>query len=95
MSQERQNPIVPPPLSIDPLSAIDRLGPTYPTPSTAVLPSIPRSPQESLMSNSSVDGRIYRFDIVIAIRGKMADPTLQQTGCRSAANSSSDVWFWG
>ncbi|KAL8770752.1 MAG: hypothetical protein Q9209_003619 [Squamulea sp. 1 TL-2023] len=58
---------MPPPLSMEPPTSIDRNGPAYPTPSSAsaTIPSgIPRSPQEPPPSHTIIDGRKYSLEIV-------------------------------
>ncbi|KAL8912152.1 MAG: hypothetical protein Q9171_002786 [Xanthocarpia ochracea] len=69
LSHERQNimPPMPPPLSMEPPTSIDRNGPSYPTPSSAsaTIPStIPRSPQEPPPTYTVVNGKRYSLEIV-------------------------------
>ncbi|KAI4283431.1 MAG: hypothetical protein L6R38_002153 [Xanthoria sp. 2 TBL-2021] len=69
LSHERQNimPPMPPPLSMEPPTSIDRNGPAYPTPSSAsatIPTSLPRSPQEPQPTHTVVDGKRYSLEIV-------------------------------
>ncbi|KAI4278332.1 MAG: hypothetical protein LQ337_001101 [Flavoplaca oasis] len=65
LSHERQNimPPIPPPLSMEPPTSMDRNGAAYPTPSSAsatVPTTLPRSPQEPKPTHTIEDGRRYR-----------------------------------
>ncbi|KAL8731791.1 MAG: hypothetical protein Q9166_003238 [cf. Caloplaca sp. 2 TL-2023] len=69
LSHERQNmvPPMPPPLSMEPPTSIERNGPAYPTPSSAsatVPSSLPRSPQEPQPTFTIVNGKKYSLEIV-------------------------------
>ncbi|CAL8579768.1 hypothetical protein XPA_005499 [Xanthoria parietina] len=69
ISHDRQGimPPMPPPLSMEPPTSIDRNGPAYPTPSSAsatISTSMPRSPQEPPPTHTVVDGKRYSLEIV-------------------------------